>query len=165
MAFLTWATLVFAFALVAVEVEDSVGNDLTRRPISHYFKTATAVVQSSAFALLAVALWTQAYQIGWSWLAVSFFLVGVGLVLAMATDTWPRLFFGYDRIAHYGGAATCFIAGMSMMLAAGSYTFSIAYALGALLLYFIDREHTAVQEKMGVLMLVVWAFGYSIGLS
>src|SRR5690606_35257664 len=109
--------------------------------------------------------WATAWGIGFSWLAISFFLVGLGLVLAMSTDTWPSIFFGLDRALHYTGAALCFIAGLSMLLAEGPYLYALAYALGAALLYVIDREHTAVQEKIGVLLLVVWVFGYSIQLA
>lgn len=161
---LTFITTVFAAALILVEAADSSGDDLTRRPISHYFKTGTAVVQSTMFAVMAGALWHTAWGLGFGWLSVSFALVGLGLVLAMSTDTWPALFFGADRALHYTGAALCFIAGLSLMLAAGDYVFSLAYALGAALLVVIDRGHTAVQEKLGVLMLVVWVFGYSLGL-
>lgn len=163
MEFLTWASIVFSAALVLVEWQDSEGTDLTDRPISHYFKTSTSVVQSTMFAVMALALWVHSYELGLSWLSASFSLVGVGLVLAMATDTWARLFFGADRILHYSGAALCFIAGLVMMIAQGTYAYASAYALGALLLYFIDREHTAVQEKVGVLMLTIWTFSYSIG--
>ncbi|MFV0284747.1 MAG: hypothetical protein ACK5JE_13340 [Castellaniella sp.] len=164
MAYLTWATLVFAAALVLVEFADSRGDDLTDRPISHYFKTGTSVVQATMFAVMAGALWGAAWQSGSVWLSLSMISVGLGLVLAMSTDTWPQAFFGADRALHYTGAALCFVAGLSMMLAAGTYTYAIAYAAGALLLYAIDREHTAVQEKVGVLMLIVWVFGFSVNL-
>lgn len=163
--YLTWATVVFAAALILVEVADSKGDDLTERPISHYFKTSTSVVQATMFAVMAGALWVTAYGLGLSWLAVSFALVGLGLVLAMTTDTWPQIYLGADRALHYTGAALCFVAGLSMMLAAGTYAFALAYALVAGLLYFIDREHTAVQEKVGVMFLVVSVFSYSIGLA
>lgn len=165
MAYLTIFTVLFAAALVAVEIEDSTGTDLTDRPISHYFKTGTAVVQDAAFLLLAAALWYHAWTLGAGWLPASFAAVGLGLVLAMTTDTWPQVFLGVDRILHYIGAGLCFVAGLSMMLAAGTYTYALAYALGALLLVGIDRDHTAVQEKVGVLLLIVWVFGYSLGMS
>ena len=163
MEYLTWASIVFAAALCLVEWQDAKGNDLTKRPISYFFKTGTSVVQSTMFAVLALALWFHSYQLGWNWLSGSLSVVGVGLVLAMSTDTWPKLFFGLDRALHYTGAALCFIAGLSMMLAVGTYGYASAYAFGALLLYLVDREHTAVQEKVGVLMLIVWTFSYSIG--
>ena len=163
--YLTWATIVFAAALILVEWQDSEGVDLTDRPISHYFKTGTRVVQSTMFVVMAAALWATAWPMGLSWLSVSIALVGLGLVLAMSTDTWPSLFFGADRALHYTGAGLCFVAGLSMMLAAGTYTYAIAYTLGAGLLALIDKEHTAVQEKIGVLLLVVWVFGYSLQLA
>ena len=163
--FLTWSTLVFAAALILVEWQDSRPGDLTRRAISYYFKTGTSVVQATMFAVMALALWFTAWNLGLTWLSVSFAVVGVGLVLAMSTDTWPHLFFGADRALHYTGAALCFIAGLSMMLAAGTYIYALAYALGAGLMAIIDRDHTAVQEKIGVLLLVIWMFGYSTGLS
>ena len=62
--YLTWATIVFAAALVLVEWQDSRGNDLTKRPISYYFKTATSVVQSTMFAVMAAALWATAWPMG-----------------------------------------------------------------------------------------------------
>lgn len=161
---LTAITLIFTAALILVEVADSNGDDLTDEPISHYFSTSTAIVQDACFVLMAVALWYTAWGLGVGWLSVSLAVVGLGLVLAMSTDTWPRLYFGADRTLHYTGAGLCFAGGLSMMLAAATYTYALAYALGALLLAAIDREHTAVQEKLGVLMLVVWVFGYSLGL-
>ena len=162
--YLTWATIVFAAALIIVEMADSKNDDLTRKPISHFFKTSSSLVQSSMFVVMAAALFYTAYEQGFSWLSLSFIGVGVGLIFAMATDTWPRLFFGADRILHYAGAATCFIAGLSMMLARGTYAYALAYVLGALLMVAIDPKHTAVQEKIGVLLLVVWVFSFSVGI-
>lgn len=164
MAYLTAITLIFAAALILVEIMDSAGTDLTDRPISHYFSTGTAIVQDAAFLLLAAALWYHSYMLGVGWLSASLAVVGLGLVLAMTTDTWPQAFFGLDRQLHYTGAGLCFAAGLSMMLAAGTYTYALAYAAGAGLLVAIDPHHTAVQEKVGVLLLVVWVFGYSINL-
>ena len=162
--YLTWSTIVFAAALILVEATDAKDGDYSRHPISYYFKTPTSVVQATMFLVMAAALWVTAWGLGFSWLSVSFAVVGLGLVLAMSTDTWPRLFFGYDEKVHYAGAFLCFTGGLSMMLADKTYTYAAAYVLGAGLLYVIDREHTAVQEKIGVLLLVVWVFGYSINL-
>lgn len=161
---LTAITLIFAAALVLVEIADSSGDDLTTRPISHYFSTSTAVVQDACFVLMAAALWYTAWGLGLGWLSGSLVVVGLGLMLAMSTDNWPEAFLGFDRQLHYTGAGLCFLAGLSMMLASADYTYALAYALGALLLLAIDRKHTAVQEKLGVMMLVVWVFGYSLGL-
>lgn len=165
MPYLTWTTLIFAAALILVEVVDSKGNDLTDAPISHYFSTGTAAVQDTMFLVMAFALWYTAWGLGLGWLGASLALVGLGLVLAMTTDTWPEVYFGADRALHYTGAGLCFLAGLSMMLAMDDYTYALAYASGALLLALIDRQHTAVQEKLGVLMLVVWVFGYSLNLA
>ncbi len=165
MPYLTWTTLVFAAALILVEVADSKGDDLTQEPISHYFSTGTAAVQDTMFLVMALALWYTAWTLGMTWLSASLAAVGLGLALAMSTDTWPRLYFGADRVLHYTGAALCFLAGLSMMLAVSDYTYALAYASGALLLVLIDRKQTAVQEKLGVLMLIVWVFGYSLNLA
>lgn len=164
MAYLTWTTVVFAAALILVEVADSAGTDLTDRPISHYFKTGTSAVQATMFAIMSIALWYTAWGLGAGWLSISIAAVGLGLMLAMTTDTWPGIYFGTDRYLHYTGAAMCFLAGLSMMLAQETYAYALAYVAGALLMVAIDREHTAVQEKLGVLMLVVWVFAYSVSL-
>lgn len=165
MSYLTTITLIFAIVLIAVEVVDSNGQDLATRPISHYFSTGTAVVQDVAFALMAFAIWYAAWEVWQSWASLSFFFVGVGLLLAMTTDTFPSIYGAWKERLHYTGAALCFLAGLSMMLAAASYLYALAYVCGALLLFAIDREHTAVQEKVGVMMLAVWVFGYSLGIA
>lgn len=81
--YLTWATIVFAAALILVEWQDSRGSDLTDRPISHYFKTGTSVVQAAMFAVMAAALWITAWPMGVSWLSVSLVLVGWGTIVGM----------------------------------------------------------------------------------
>lgn len=163
--FLTWASLVFTFAVVAAHLQDGSAEDWTYRPISHFFWTASSVVQATMFVVMALSLFHTALDLGLTFTSFGFFVGGLALILTMATDTWPSRFWDNGRTLHFFATGLVFVSGIVAMISVSSITYLLAYLLVPLLLFLIDRQHLAVLEKVSALMLVIWIFGFSLGLA